>query len=489
MAADRHHGKTSTVPLRLKPLHAAMPRHVGLLGAMLLALAGCAAPLPRLGPPLPAQWQHAIAANKASPADLHSWWHAFADPQLNELVDQALANNLDVAQADERLLAVRVLHERAPARYLPSLSINTHDVVEPSASASYFLVGFDANWELGLFGRAEASRRSSQGALDASVADLRSTQVTLIAEVVREWIDLRTAQQQQRLLQQMRQLRQQQWQWLQTRQHLQLATPAAVDQAQAALAQADAALAAPRQAINASAQRLALLLGQNHPNPSWLKIGNAPELGAWRLDSAPADLLRSRPEIAHAEAEVLQAAGAQALAHANLFPSIGIGGSIDWSIDIDNDKKNSHTPNDILSLGPEISIPLFDWGIRLAAKHARDHQLKASVLAYRQAVLEGVSEVETALGSLQQQAQREHHGRVAWQAFQRVDKAVQTRVRLHLSSPLDHADSQIASDQAALELAEARASHCLAYVALFKALGGAPLPAKSAPEAPATRPR
>ncbi|MEO9078495.1 MAG: efflux transporter outer membrane subunit [Rhodanobacter sp.] len=460
-----------------------MPRLAGLLGAVLLALAGCAAPVPRLAPPLPAQWQHAIAADKAAPADLHGWWHAFADPQLDQLVDQALTSNLDVAQAVERLLAVRALHERSGARYLPNLSINTHDVVEPSASASYFLVGFDANWELGLFGRAEASRRSSQGSLDASMADLRSTQVSLIAEVVREWIDLRTAQQQQRLLLQMRELRQQQWQSLQTRQQLQLATPAAVDQAQAALAQAEAALAAPRQAINASAQRLALLLGQNHPDPAWLIPGKIPELGAWRLASTPADLLRNRPEIAHAEAEVLQAAGAQALAHAELFPSIGLGGSIDWSTDIDNDKKHSNTPNNIISLGPNISIPLFDWGIRLAAKHARDHQLRASVLAYRQAVLLGVSEVETALGSLQQQAQREHHGNVAWQALQRVDQAMQTRVRLKLSSPLAHADSQIASDQAALELADARASHCLAYVALFKALGGAPLPTDSAPAA------
>ncbi|HWU78301.1 MAG TPA: efflux transporter outer membrane subunit [Rhodanobacter sp.] len=472
------------MPFRLKQFHAAMPRHAGLFGAALLALAGCASPLPRLAPPLPAQWQHAIAAEKASPVDLHGWWRAFADPQLNQLVDQALVSNLDVAQAVERLLAVRALHEQAHARYLPSLSINTHDVVEPSASASYFLVGFDASWELGLFGRAEASRRLSQGALDASIADLRSAQVSLIAEVVREWIDLRTAQQQQHLLLQIRQLRQQQWQWLQTRQQLQLATPEAVDQARAVLAQAEAALAAPRQAINASAQRLALLLGRNHPDPAWLKIGKAPELGAWRLDSTPADLLRSRPEIAHAEAEVLQAAGAQAMAHAELFPSIGIGGSIDWSTDIDNDKKFSNTPNDIISLGPEISIPLFDWGIRLAAKHARDHQLRASVLAYRQAVLQGASEVETALGSLQQQAQREHHGKVAWQALQHVDKAQQIRVRLHLSSPLDLADSRIATDQAALELSDARASHCMAYVALFKALGGAPLPADSAPSNP-----
>jgi outer membrane protein TolC len=173
---------------------------------------------------------------------------------------------------------------------------------------------------------------------------------------------------------------------------------------------------------------------------------------------------------------VLQAAGKQALAHADLFPSLGIGGSINWATDIDNNKSHSNTPNAIFSLGPEINIPLFDWGMRLAAKHANDHELKASVLAYRQAVLQGVSEVETALGSLQQQEQREEHDARAWQALTRVDHSMQQRQRLQLAGPLDRTDSQIAADQAAIELADARAGHSLAYVALFKALGGAPLP-------------
>ncbi|OOG65015.1 RND transporter [Rhodanobacter sp. B04] len=457
-------------------------------GALLGGLAGCAASLPKLTPPVPAQWQHAVASDPAKSTDLHGWWHAFADPQLDALVDRALNNNLDVAQAVERLRAVRVLHDRSQARYLPSLTASTNDVIDPDANASYFLVGFDASWEFGLFGRSEGTRREAKGALDASIADLRSAQVSLVAEVVREWIELRTAQQQEQLLSQINQARQQEWQSLQVRQRLQLAAPGAVDQAQAAFAQSAAALAAPRQAIGASVQRLAVLLGQNHPDPAWLKPGAPPELGAWQLDSAPADLLRTRPEIARAEADVLQAAGAQALAHADLFPSIGIGGSIDWSTDINNNKKHPTTPNAIDSIGPVINIPLFDWGIRLAAKQAKDHELKASVLAYRQAVLQGVAEVETALGSVQQQQQREQQSLLAWQALQRVDQTVQTRVGLRLGSPLDLAESRVAAAQAAIELADARAGHNLAYVALFKALGGAPLPSAdqmdaSSPEA------
>jgi outer membrane protein TolC len=100
-------------------------------------------------------------------------------------------------------------------------------------------------------------------------------------------------------------------------------------------------------------------------------------------------------------------------------------------------------------------------------------------------VLQGVAEVETALGSLQQQRRREQQDTVAWQALQRADQAVQVRTGLQLGSPLDRTESRIAADQAALELADARAAHSLAYVALFKALGGAPLPGPETEQAAA----
>jgi outer membrane protein, multidrug efflux system len=450
--------------------------HVGVLGVLIFGLAGCAAPLPRLAPPVPSQWQYVAASDPARPTDLHGWWHVFGDAELDALVERALAGNLDVAQAVERLRASRTLHAHSGERYLPALGAHTDDAIDPDASASFFVAGFDATWELGLFGRAEGTRRVSQGDLDASLAVLRTAQVSLVAEVVREWIGLRTAQQQEHLLMQVSQIRQREWRVLQSRQHLQLAAPAAVDQAQANFAQAQAALAAPRQAINASTQRLAVLLGQNHPDPAWLRLAPPPELGAWKLVGAPAELLRTRPEIARAEADVLRTAGELALSRADMFPSIGLGASMIWATDINNNRRFSSTPNGIVSLGPLINLPLFDWGIRLATMHAKGHELQASVLAYRQAVLQGVAEVETALGSLQQQQQREQQSRLAWQALQRVDQAVQTRVGLQLDSPLERSESQLAVEQAAIELADARASHSLAYVALFKALGGAPRP-------------
>ena len=447
-------------------------------GSLLGAVAGCAAPVPKVSmtTPLPAHWQHVLAADPAKPSDLRGWWHAFNDPQLDALVDRALANNLDVAQAVERMLATRAIHGRANYKYLPTLSARTDDAIDPNAHASYFVAGFDTNWELGLFGRREGTRREAQGAMDASVADLRSARVSLVAEVVRDWIALRTAQQQEQLLTQISQAHRQHLDLLKVRERLQLVAPAEVDQAQALAAQAEAALAAPRQAINESAQQLAVLVGQNHPDAAWLAPGPQPDIGAFQLSAAPADLLRTRPEIARAEADVLRSAGELALTHADEYPQVSLGASLVWAVNIADDDNHTKTPGGIFSLGPILNIPLFDWGVRVAATHAKSHQLQASVQAYQQAVLQGVAEVETALGSLQQQQQREAQNTIAWQSLQRVDRAVQSRVRLKLTSPLDRIESRIAVDQANAELLDARAQHSLAYVALFKALGGAPLP-------------
>jgi NodT family efflux transporter outer membrane factor (OMF) lipoprotein len=461
---------------RRLPWHARHARGLA-LAALWTVLAGCAsAPLPDLHAPAPAQWRHATTDTAgAAPVDLHGWWHAFGDPQLDGLVDKALARNLDVAQAVERLRAARDLHRKVGARYLPQLEARTEDAFDPDASASFFLAGFDALWELNFFGRGTAEKRMTRGDLTAAAADLRGARVSLVAEVARDWLDLRAAQQQVLWLERIRDARRGQWNIAQTRQRLRLAGTLDVEQARAALAQAEAALAEPRQAVDASAQRLAILLGQAEPDPAWFQTGPMPSLGAWRLQSAPADLLRSRPEILRAEAEVLHAAGEAGLARANQYPSLAIGGSLMWSTSL-----QAHRPTDdnaILSVGPLIHIPLFDWGMRKAQAHAKEHELRASVLAYRQSVLQGVAEVETALGQLERQADYESRCADAMAALEKADAAVERRVALKLAGPADRADSAIARDQAALALAQARASRGLAFVALFKALGGAPLPA------------
>lgn len=453
---------------------------LSLLSALALTvLAGCAAaPLPALKPPVPQAWRNAPAAypNPAQP-DLQHWWQAFNDPQLNSLVQRALDNNLDVKAASERLLAARALYRHSNDQFLPSLRFDTNQVIQPDASASYFIVGFDALWEMPLFGALKSTQRLAAGQLDAARVQLQGIYVTLVAEVARCWIALRTAQDQARLLTAVRDAHREKLRLLQVREQLKLASPTEISTAQAELAQADMALIEPQHAINANAQQLAALLGQNEPDPAWLQADGAqPQLGSWQITSAPADLLRTRPEIAAAEADVLRAAGEAGISHAAVYPHIGLGSSLDWSANLLSHHQFIRSGEGIFSAGPVIDMPLFDWGMRMAQAHAKQHELQAAVYAYRQAVLQGVAEAETAMGDLQQTRMRETAAEQAAQALDHNAAALEQRRGLGLASTLELQDAVIAQQHAQLELASARAERDLAYVSLYKALGGAPQP-------------
>lgn len=455
----------------------------GLLACGLALLAGCSvAPLPELKPPAPETWRNAPAGVAPPSADLRGWWQALGDPALDALIDRALQNNLNVAEAAERLRSARTQNHHARDAYLPNLHGRTNDVIDPDATASYFVAGFDALWELPLFGAWQSSKRAAQGQENGAAAALRGAQVSLVAEVSRRWIELRSAQEQARLLTAIRDAQQEKLRLLQVREQLKLAPPIEVAKSQAELARAEAALTEPQQAINACLQQLAVLVGQPEPDPAWLTPGPQPQLGEWQLTTAPADMLRARPEIASAEADVLRAAGELGLSRADIYPHIGLGASLQWSTNILSNYR-VHTGEAISSVGPIIDVPLFDWGQRVAAAHAKDHELKAAVFAYRQAVLQGVAEAETAMGDLEQSRLRQDASQRATVALDSTTAALRKRAELKLGSTLDVQEGLIENQRAQLELVSAIASRDLAYVSLYKALGGAPVPA---PPAPAT---
>ncbi|MHB8535311.1 MAG: efflux transporter outer membrane subunit [Sulfuricaulis sp.] len=448
------------------------------LALSMLVLSGCASvEMPSLATPVPDRWRNAPVpvAEARPPTDLHGWWHEFNDARLDALVDHALRANLDVAQAREHLIAARILYNHANAPFLPSLRARTNDAVDPDASASFINAGFDATWELGLFGRAAGATREARGQLEAAAADFHAVRVSLVAEVVRNWIDLRSAQHREQWLSAVRDNRQQHFDLLETRAKLGLANPQEVLQARADRAEAEAALSAPRQDAMAAAQRLAVLTGRNDPDPDWLTPGPLPELGALKFAGAPAELLRTRPEIARAEADVVRVAGELGVARADMYPNIGLGASIVWSTNIATNRRHP-TTNVISAVGPLIDIPLFDWGMRAARSDSKAHELKAAVLAYRQAVIAGVADVEMALGTLEQQRRREDASIEAWQALTQSAQAEDTRKRLGLSGGIERNQALIARDQAALAVVDARAARDVAYVGLYKALGGAPEP-------------
>jgi len=448
------------------------------MGAVLASglLAGCmSTPMPSLHVDLPPHWQQEVAARTPAPPASTTWWHDFGDPRLDALVDQALAANPDIAQATARLRAARALRGVSDAPLRPDLHFRTSNPIDPDASASYFVVGFDSTWELGLFGRGQALNRMARADVESARAQLGDARLTVAAEVARQWVLLRAAQQREALLQDADRQREVQARLLDERVRLRLSPPQQAAAAHAASGQAAAAMAAPHADAVAAAQALAVLLGRSEPDAAWLQPGAIPVTRGIAPAGVPADLLRQRPDVLHAQSAVLDAAGELGLAKAEQWPSIAIGGSIIRSFS-EAERVSKHT-GAIGSIGPLIDIPLFDWGLRHARARAKDEELQAAVFGYRHTVLAAVGEVETVLASLEAQRIRVEQGTLALDEEEASARAVHRRAQLGLASALDTADSELQRDQAAIELAGARADHALAYVALCKALGGGMLPA------------
>lgn len=451
-----------------------------LIACAVASLAGCmSVPLPALDRNVPTVWTQADPglALPAGP-DLRTWWTAFNDPALDALVDQALAQNLTLAQSASRVRQARYLAGGVTSSFLPSLSAGTRSAQTPSANDTYLQGSLDAIWDLGLFGAREGAKQRYQGGIDLALAEEQAARVTVVAEVVRNYLDLRAAQAQLAQGQAQGQLEARTLTLLDARITSRLAASGERDALVLKQARTRAALADPLAAQAGAAQALALLLGLTRPDPSWSTLVPQPALAVRAIAQVPADLLRVRPEIRRAEADVAQAAGDLGIARSELYPRVALGASYLVSYNLTRDARTRF--NTGTAIGPIIDIPLFDWGRRQAGADARREALAAAVMAYRQAVLEGVAEVETALAALQFQTERVTQLEAALHTTVRQRALRQSLIGLGLASEFDGLDDRQSELAVSQELTLARARRNLAFVTLYKALGGAPLPVAEA---------
>ena len=431
---------------------------------------------PKLPQDVPAHWTHSTLSPDFAGPDFQSWWTVFADNDLNRLVTQALSHNLSLAQARQRIQQTRSLLGHAGDEFLPALYAHTQSTETADTRDTFFQYGLDANWELGLFGKHESVLHLAQAQMAATEAEAQTVQVSVIAEVVRTYIELRTYQQCLLLLQQQQQLEQQELQLLKFRVGLGLSSRAEVSQAEYGFNQLNAESYNRSQSIDEAMQRLALLLGEMRGDLDWLSRGPQPVLPSLAMTRAPADLLRTRPEIRSAEAAVLKASAEAGIARADIYPHISLGSAYIYSTNITQHYDLDNTVHSSPLIGPLIDIPLLDWGRRRAALKAQNIALDESLLAYRQAVLEAVAEGEIALSSLNWQSKLRQQIEISLNNQLHLKQNTQTLLDLGFSSAMDNIQQQRQENQLHLQLLEARASEDLAFIALYKALGGAPLP-------------
>jgi outer membrane protein, multidrug efflux system len=476
-------------------------RHAYTFIAVLIVLttAGCA-----VGPDFkkpdtktPAVWsgldvfgtQHA-STTTAGPAALAAWWSIFNDPVLTGLVEKALAANLDLKIAEARVRQARASWGTAFASLWPSLNgtadyTRSHQSPASTATATgasaskphevrtdLFQAGLDAAWELDIFGGTRRSVEAAEADLQAAEDNRRSVLVSLAAEVGTTYISLRGYQQQ--LVIARKNLESQLRTAGITRKRYEAGLANALDTANAEALAASTQSTIPllesaeRQAIYS----LSVLLARE---PAALQAELAPEAPIPQVPQqvavgVPSELLRRRPDVHSAEAQLHAATARVGVAVAEFFPKFSLVGS--FGLRGDEWQTLGSRDNHVWSGGPGVTWNIFDAGRTISNLKLQKAVQDETLAAYEKAVLAALKDVDSALVAY---AKEQEHLTALTAAVTNGRKAVDLSMQLYTVGRSDYLSVLIAQRALfAYEDAWVRSSQNLDVnlVALYKALGG-----------------
>jgi len=454
-------------------------------GALLvtaLALAGCAS----VGPDYHAakiaapQLQGLNAAQENNAQFQAAWWKQFNDPTLDALIQHAAANNLDLRIAVARLHESRALLSGSKADQLPTIDTNVDYTrsrgQQPGFSAqrstvTTYQAGFDASWELDIFGGVRRSVEAAGADLGASEAALRDAQVSLLAEVARNYFDLRGSQLRLDIARRDIDNQRQTVHLTEVREQLGSGAEQDVASAKARLAAVQAQLPLLQTQASASEYRLAVLLGER---PGELDIDLSPKSFAPIAVNLPigeaGDVLSRRPDVQMAEREYAAATARIGVAKADFFPHITLGGFLGFLSGRSNDFGSPSTR--AWSLMPSISWPGLNVKRVRANLHASEARADAAQANYQRSVLEAIEDIDNAVTGFNQQRVRVDH--LIEQGTQSKRAADLARIRYQEGATgflelLDAERTQLAAED---DLAQAETAIDTQAVAVYKALGG-----------------
>ncbi|RVB16934.1 efflux transporter outer membrane subunit [Mesorhizobium sp. M7A.F.Ca.CA.004.06.2.1] len=429
---------------------------------------------------MPASWSGHKPTKPAQPAQLSKWWLRLRDPELNTLVEEAVAGNLDVATAKAKIREARASYRQSAGTLLPSVdgsgSATRNKSAETTsgsdATYSEYQAGFDASWELDLFGANRRGVEAARYGLDASQEELRSTLLTLVGDVASYYTQARGYQARIALARRSAASQRQTAELTRTMAQAGTATAADVAKAMGQAASTEAAVPTLEASYAQAVHRLAVLAGRPPASLSE-RLKRVAPIPAPRLPmptGIPADLLLSRPDLRMAERQYAQYTAKIGQAEAARYPSVSLTGDISTAaLKLGDLGKNSSIG---WSFGPTLSVPLFNAGQLQAAVEVAKAQRDQYFIAYRSSVLTALEDVENALVLLSQE--RIRIGKLASSAKSYGDAArlEGTLYKAGETSLLDVLDAQRSLYSAEDSLLQSRVLLATNYIALNKALGG-----------------
>jgi NodT family efflux transporter outer membrane factor (OMF) lipoprotein len=462
---------------------------VGFALVLLAAIfaAGCAGlktPPPVTDPTVPDAWQESprgpSAAQGPTAEELAVWWRQLGDWVLDELVGRTIAGNIELETAAARVEEARARRGVAQSERGPSVSASwgsgrseaLGDQVAPNDS---FSASLQVSWEADVFKAKRLSVAASQADLESEEENLRAVQVSLVAETVVAYTDLRVAEARLGVLDENLSSREETFQLTRWREQAGLASRLEANQARSSLGEARAGRPAFEQLATDARLRLNLLAGESP--------GALDELLATpTLDFAipippdavfagiPAETLRQRPDVRSAERQIEAAWARLGVAKAARYPSFGLTGSLDARSTDVADIFNANSV--IANLVSGLTAPIFESGRIRENIAIREAQYEQAALAYQSTVLEALSEVEQALSAYRSSQERiaelEEAVRSATEAAELADQ----RYAAGLVDLLPVLDTQRTLFSLEDQLVNARGERSRAFSDLYRALGG-----------------
>ena len=467
----------------------------GLYVVLLLALlsVGCTGlpvqPTPATTPEIPDQWhglqdlqESTVQTADPSPEEITAWWRRLEDPVLDQLVAVAVADSLTLQSAAARVAEARARRGLLKADLGPTvsagLSASTREPLADGAGGELFSGSFETAWEADLFGAKRLSLRAGESDLAASVEDLHGARVSLVAEVVIAYTDLRVAEARLRVVDDNLESREETYSLTNFREQAGLTTALDVSQALSNLEQTRANRVTVELGRTNAELRLALLLGQT---PGTLDSMLAAESSAEpSVDlptppqsvtvGLPADALRRRPDVRAAGLRLDGALARVGAAEAARYPTLRLTGSLDGqSADLED---LFDVDSFLANLLAGLTAPIFQSGRIEQNILLEETRLEQSALAYGDSILQALSEVESALASWHSIRHQIDALDRALAAAREAAELADQRYEAGLVDLLVVLDSQRSLLSLEEQHVAARGERAIAFANLYRALGG-----------------
>jgi NodT family efflux transporter outer membrane factor (OMF) lipoprotein len=431
---------------------------------------------------LPNRWAAAPSRAEAPAEDrtrLAQWWTQFGDEKLNWLIDQALAGNLDLKLAQARLNQARASRRLADAGLYPTVSASASqnrtknsDAIAPQSTRTLYDAGFDATWEIDVFGGNRRGIEAATADFASSQANLDSTRVSLMAELARNYVELRSTQRRiaisrNNLASQSETLQITEWRY-----QAGLARASEVEQARTSREQTRAGIPDLEVSLAAAENRIALLLGRN-PGALHDMLAEAKPLPAVPESVAtgiPADVLRQRPDLIAAERTLAAETARVGQILAQRFPSLGLSGSFGWQAYSFAGLGGASAIT--RALGGTLAATLFDGGRLRSQVDVQSAVQERALVSYQSSVLSALEEVENALKGYAAARERLDARRAAAEAARNAAELSRSLYQSGLADFQQVLETQRTQLSAEDSLAAADATLRTSLIALYKALGG-----------------